>query len=264
MRTHHLRPPRERETSSSRHDKIMTVDSTSGDQTPKKPSPAQIAVVLVTNEPIVRAGLRLLIERAEDMTVAAEANDLAALISTADKFNDHVALIDVDERGLSMLPDFLGRAVNAKVLVLSTANDHERHAVAMRMGARGLVFKENTPEILIKAIQKVHAGEVWLERKMMASVISDMSRVLSGKPDATSRQIATLTARERQVVSLIGEGLKNRDIAGRLFITEATVRHHLTSIFGKLDVKDRCELVVYAFRHGLAEFTTSRPSTALH
>jgi len=134
----------------------------------------------------------------------------------------------------------------------------------MRMGARGLVFKENTPEILIKAIQKVHAGEVWLERKMMASVISDMSRVLSGKPDATSRQIATLTARERQVVSLIGEGLKNRDIAGRLFITEATVRHHLTSIFGKLDVKDRCELVVYAFRHGLAEFATTRPSTALH
>lgn len=264
MRTHHLRPAREREASSSRQDKIMTVDSTSGLQTSKKPSPVQIAVVLVTNEPIVRAGLRLLIERVEDMTVAAEANDLAALISTADKFNDHVALIDVDERGLSMLPDFLARASNAKVLVLSTSNDHERHAAAMRMGARGLVFKENTPEILIKAIQKVHAGEVWLERKMMASVLDDMSRVLSGKPDAISRQIATLTARERQVVSLIGEGLKNRDIAGRLFITEATVRHHLTSIFGKLDVKDRCELVVYAFRHGLAEFTTSRPSIALH
>jgi DNA-binding NarL/FixJ family response regulator len=224
-----------------------------------------ISVLLVSNEPILRAGLRLLIERAEDMTVAAEASDLSTVLGTAEKYSGHVALIALDDHGLALLPEFLAKTDNLKAIVLTRSTEHDRQALAMRLGAMGLVFTENTPDILIKAIQKVHAGEVWLERKMMASVLDDMSRVLSGKAsDASSRQIATLTARERQVVTLIGEGLKNRTIAERLFITEATVRHHLTSIFGKLDVKDRCELVVYAFRHGLAQLTPARPADRLH
>jgi DNA-binding NarL/FixJ family response regulator len=227
-------------------------------------APVQIGVLLVSNEPILRAGLHLLIERTEGMTVAGEASDLSAIMATANKFSGLVALVALDDHGLALLPEFLAKANKVKALVLTRSSEQDRQALAMRLGAMGLIFTENTPDILIKAIQKVHAGEVWLERKMMASVLDDMSRVLSGKAgDASSRRIATLTARERQVVTQIGEGLKNREIAERLFITEATVRHHLTSIFGKLEVKDRCELVVYAFRHGLAQLNAPRPGDRL-
>jgi DNA-binding NarL/FixJ family response regulator len=93
---------------------------------------------------------------------------------------------------------------------------------------------------------------VWLEGTMIASVLGELTR-RSGPPppDPEGAKIATLTAREREVIALIGEGLKNRQIAKRLFISETTVRHHLTSIFDKLGVADRLELVIYAYRHGL-------------
>ena len=86
----------------------------------------------------------------------------------------------------------------------------------------------------------------------MAGVLNEVTRKKTAKPDPESDKIATLTTREREVISLIGEGIKNKQIAERLFISETTVRHHLTSIFSKLEVADRVELLIYAMRHGLA------------
>jgi len=107
---------------------------------------------------------------------------------------------------------------------------------------------------LLKAITKVYAGEIWFDRSMMGSVLSQMSRVGKGNnQDPEAVKMATLTEREREIITLIGEGLKNKQIADRLFISETTVRHHLTSIFAKLEVSDRLELIIYAFRHNLAQ-----------
>ena len=104
---------------------------------------------------------------------------------------------------------------------------------------------------MIKAIKKVHHGEVWLDRLTMGSVLQEMTEEKQADPD--QEKIASLTEREREVVSLVGEGLKNKQIAAKLFISETTVTHHLSSVFSKLAVSDRLELIIYAFRHGLAK-----------
>ena len=139
------------------------------------------------------------------------------------------------------------------MIVLTGMRDSEAHRRAVRLGAMGLVRKEQASAVLLQAIAKVHAGEVWLERTLVADVLGEMTRggpVCPVDPEAV--KIATLTSRECELITLVGEGLKNRQIACRLCIAEATVRHHLTSIFAKLDVVDRLELVLYAHRHGLS------------
>jgi DNA-binding NarL/FixJ family response regulator len=122
------------------------------------------------------------------------------------------------------------------------------------LGARGLVLKEKAAEVLLQAIMKVHAGEAWLERTMMANVLDALGHTSRHRQtDPEAAKIAMLTARECDVIALLGEGLKNQQIATRLHISETTVRHHLTVIFDKLEVVDRLELVVYAYRHGLVK-----------
>jgi two-component system nitrate/nitrite response regulator NarL len=219
------------------------------------PSSAGIRVLLIDEQPVIRAALRELITSQAGIEVMAESTTIptAAAEVTVEFDLVLVNLSDGDRTSLSSLPELLSKCDGSRALVLTSVRDREGHTLAMRYGAMGIAFKERTPELLIKAVEKVHAGEVWLERAMMATVLGEMSKAYDGRrTDLPSSQIATLTDRERQVVGLIGEGLKNKQIAARLFISETTVRHHLTSIFDKLNVADRCELVVYAFRHGLA------------
>lgn len=224
-----------------------------------------IRVVLIDEQPVIRAALRELISTSPGIQVVAEADTVssAAAELTGEFDVILVNLNDGDRSSLSALPELLSKTGKARALVLASVRDREGHTLAMRYGAMGIAFKERTPELLLKAIEKVHAGEVWLERAMMATVLGEMSRAYDGrKADLPTSQIASLTDRERQVVGLIGEGLKNKQIAARLFISETTVRHHLTSIFDKLNVADRCELVVYAFRHGMARATAVQLSAA--
>lgn len=132
----------------------------------------------------------------------------------------------------------------------------EEHYRAVQLGAMGLVRKEQAAEVLVQAIERVHAGEVWLEPAMVTRALAEISgqRNLAEQPvDPEAAKIAKLTAREREVIGLIGEGLYNKQIAERLSISAATVSHHLTSIFDKLGVANRFDLVIYAYRHGLAE-----------
>jgi DNA-binding NarL/FixJ family response regulator len=142
----------------------------------------------------------------------------------------------------------------ARVIVLTGGRDPEVHRRCVELGADGLLLKDKASEVLIKAIRKVHAGEDWLERSMMRGALAQM-RNQGGKEqaDPEAAKIATLTEREREVVALVGLGLKNKQIAERMFISDTTVRHHLTSVFSKLGVSDRLELVIYAYRHKLAK-----------
>jgi len=121
------------------------------------------------------------------------------------------------------------------------------------------VVASEQPDILLldldlKAIKKVHAGEVWLDRSMMAKVLSEMTQSGEPKQDAAeTAKIAALTGREREVIALISEGAGTRQVASQLFISEKTVRNHLASIYSKLDISDRLELVLYAQRHNLTK-----------
>jgi two-component system, NarL family, nitrate/nitrite response regulator NarL len=216
-----------------------------------------IKVLLIDDHAMFRTGLRLAIESRPGIKVVAEAATSAEALAAAARESPDIILLDLDlgeESGFELLPELIASGHAGRVILLTGMRDPEAHRRAVRMGAVGLVLKEHAIETVLKAIEKVNAGEAWLDRMMIATILRERSRpdVANGR-SAEAAKIATLTERERQVISLIGEGLKNREIADRMFISEATVRHHLTSIFNKLGVEDRLELVIYAYQHHLAE-----------
>ena len=216
-----------------------------------------IKVLVIDDHAMFRTGLRLAIESRPGIKVVAEAATSAEALAAAARESPDIILLDLDlgeESGFEILPQLIANGHAGRVILLTGMRDPEAHRRAVRMGAVGLVLKEHAIETVLKAIEKVYAGEAWLDRAMIATILRERSRpdVANGR-SAEAAKIATLTERERQVIGLIGEGLKNREIAERMYISEATVRHHLTSIFNKLGVADRLELVIYAYQHNLAE-----------
>lgn len=214
-------------------------------------------VLIIDDHALVRAALRMLIESQPGVVVAGEASGLEDALRITDREQPDLILLDLDlgdAKGIDLLPQLHAAAPNTHVVVLTGVRDPQVHRQAVRLGAVGLVLKEKAAEVLLQAIDKVCAGGVWLDTVLIADVLGEMTRPKSKRAtDPEEVKIASLTAREREVIELVGQGLKNQTIADRLYISEATVRHHLTSIFSKLDVEDRLQLAVYAFRHGLAE-----------
>jgi len=214
----------------------------------------QLRILIVDDQLMVRAGLRKLLEDA-GIEVVAMAGNRAEAIALAAREQPDVILIELEvdgEDALRFVPDIREAATKARVLILTGLKKQEGHQRAVQAGAVGVVFKSQEPEVLIKAVRKVHAGEVWLDRTTMGDLFSVMTRKKSDGRDLDETRRESLTDRELQVIGLIAEGLKNKQIAQRLFISETTVTHHLSSIFSKLDVSDRLELVIYAFGHDLA------------
>jgi two-component system, NarL family, nitrate/nitrite response regulator NarL len=216
-----------------------------------------IRVLLVDDHVVVRTALRMLIQSKPGLTMVGEAGNRADAVLLAARELPDIILLDLEldgESGLDFLPDLLNTSPESRVIILTGVRDAEAHHRAVSLGAMGVVRKDNAVDVLIDAIVRVHAGEAWLDPSLTARVLSGMSRPgKARKADPEAAKIATLTEREREVLSIVGEGLKNKEIASRLFISEWTVRHHLTSIFDKLQVSDRVELILYAYRHNLAK-----------
>src|SRR5690606_1018465 len=122
--------------------------------------------------------------------------------------------------------------------ILTSLHDPDVHHRLVAFGASGLVLTDHAPELLLQAIEQVRSGEIWLDRSVTTGVLARLRRSQSAL-DPELAKINSLTKREREIVALVGEGLKNRQIGERLFISEATVRNHLTSILDKLDLTDR-------------------------
>jgi two-component system, NarL family, nitrate/nitrite response regulator NarL len=221
------------------------------------PIPSPIRILLIEDHVMVRTALRMVLENGPKLQVVGEAGTPSEALAVAAREQPDVILLDLNLDGISgldLLPELLTTADAARVLILTGVSDPDLHRQAVSLGAMGLVLKGKNIEMLLQAIEKVHLGEVWLEPMLIANVLSDMARKNGRKQSYPEEaKIATLTAREREVIRLIGEGLRNKQIAQRLCISETTVRHHLTSIFSKLGVTERLELVIYAFRHGLAQ-----------
>jgi len=214
-------------------------------------------ILLIDDHVIVRAGLSLVIKERPGLVVVGEASNREEALALAQREQPNIILLDLDlgeSSGLDLLPLLFGIVTEARVLILTGLRDLESHRQAVRAGAMGVVLKDKAVEVIIKAIERVSAGEVWLDPRLTASLLSDFTRPnRPAKPDPEAKKISALSKREREVVELIGKGLKNKEMAERLFISEITVRHHLTSIFEKLGVSDRIELMLYAYRHGLAK-----------
>jgi two-component system, NarL family, nitrate/nitrite response regulator NarL len=216
-----------------------------------------ISVMIVDDHKMVRDGIRMIVESRPGMRVVGEAGAKDEALAAIEKESPDIVLLDLDlknDSGLDILPEIKNMNKGVRVLILTGVRDPEVHQQCVRLGARGLVQKELASDTLIKAIEKVHAGEIWFDRNMMSSLLNEVLNQKNGKrDDPEAAKIATLTEREREVIGLVCQGLKNKQVAERLFISDTTVRHHLTSIFSKLDVSDRLELVIYSYRFGLAE-----------
>ena len=217
-----------------------------------------IRILLVDAHTLFLAGLCCLMRDEPGLTVVGQAVTAAEAIACA-RTRPDVIIIDLilgSENSLDFLSDLIEAGEGARVLVVTGVSDPQCHLRAVQLGAMGVVLKTESPGCLFKAIRKVHTGEMWLNRSMMASAMAEAFRAtVAKKADPESAKIANLSSRERQVIVMLSQGLKNKEIANRLFISEKTVGHHLSSIFSKLDVKDRLELLVYAYRHNLAKIT---------
>ena len=215
-----------------------------------------IRIELVDDHALVRSGLRLLIERHEGFTVVAEAGTAAEAVAAAGREHPDVILLDLDlgrDNGLDCLSRLRETAPNARILVLTGLPAPEAHQQAGRLGAFGVLTKDKAAESVTKAIERVHAGEIWLDRTLTANLLTELANGARPKrPSPEALKLASLTGRERDVIAALLDGLHNKAIAERLHLSESTVRHHLTSIFEKLHVTDRLSLTIYAFRHGLA------------
>jgi two-component system, NarL family, nitrate/nitrite response regulator NarL len=213
-------------------------------------------IKLVLGEPqrLIRGALRALLET-HRIIVVGESSDAPELLTVIKTQQPDVALIAIDgwgEHDFALLEELPSVAGRARTLVLTGEVDRGLHARAIELGAMGLVLKTQPAEVLVKAVQKVYAGELWLDRAQIATIVNRLTLNRSdtdADPEAT--RIESLTPRERQIVALVTEGLTNKDVAERLFISEATARNHLTSILDKLGLANRFQLAVYAFRRGL-------------
>ena len=228
--------------------KYRFMAASSGSKTDRAKAP--IRILIVDDQLVVRAGLHMLIESNPGMKIVALASNRPEALGMAFRESPDLIILDSDLGGqsaLTFLPQLCEAAKDARVLVLTGLRDPDTHREAIQLGAMGVVLKEDAPDVLIKAIEKVHAGEIWLDRATLGHLLLEKTKAKS--TDREFAKIATLTARERQVIALIAEGLKNKQIAQRLFISDTTARHHLSSIYSKLGVSDRLELLIYAFAH---------------
>jgi len=216
-----------------------------------------IRILMIDDHAMLRTGLRMIIESHMGMVVVGEAENRHESLAAIAMETPDIILLDLDlgdENGLDLLPELIAAVPDARIILLTGLRDPEVQRRAILLGAMGLVSKQKAADTVIRAIEKVHAGEVWLDRAMIATILNDrVNPNIAPDQNVEALRIAKLTEREREVIRLIGEGIKNRQIAERMFISEATVRHHLTSVFAKLGVTDRFELVIYAFQHGLAK-----------
>lgn len=219
------------------------------------PMAHSIRVVIFDEQMLFRVGVKSLMDKGKALSCVGDASSRSEALAIVKRTQPDVILLDMylgSECAVDFLPELLASNGDAKVLILTGNQDEGLQRKAMRMGARGLVRKDQSFDVLAKAIQRVYAGEMWLDRSMTAAVIEDLSRRQEAKKtDPIAAKIETLTEREREVIAAVGEGLKNKEIGERLFISDITVRHHLTSIYSKLEVSDRLELIIYAYRHGL-------------
>lgn len=225
--------------------------------------PNTIRILLIDDHRLFLEGMRALIEKEPGLIVVGQAANRTQALELA-RTEPDIVLLDLglgSENGLDFLTELIDVSADARVIVLTGSPEKELHLQAVRLGAKGVVHKAESPEIFLKAIRKVHEGEVWMNRMMLATAMNEFLHPSKKKADPEREKIASLTVREREVVGLIGEGRRNRQIADRLFISEKTVRHYLTSIFDKLEVSDRLELLIYAYRHGLAKVQPSHPSS---
>jgi len=218
---------------------------------------SMIRILIAEDHPIVRDGLRKLLSLEEDFEVVGEAGDGREVLDVVDALSPDVLLLDLrmpNLDGLSALQALQQSNKKTRVIVLTASDDKNEFVQAMKLGCSGIVLKQTAPELIVKSIRKVHAGEIWLDSHTTAAVMRQFStgtEIAGSGNSGKGRERSPLSQREREIVALVAQGYKNKEMAEKMFISEQTVKNHLHNIFDKLGVSDRLELALYAIHKGL-------------
>jgi DNA-binding NarL/FixJ family response regulator len=227
------------------------------------PTKSKIRIVVADDHPIFRDGLCRLLALEDDFEVVAQASDGRQVLEILQQVEPDILLLDLKMPGLDGLATLqrLQAARNkTRVIVLTASDDKNEFVQAMKLGTSGIVLKQTATELLIKSIRKVHAGEIWLDSHTTAAVIRQFVAAEEQQPLAPpppmqapqrDRERSPLSQREREIVALVAQGFKNKEMAEKMFISEQTVKNHLHNIFDKLGVSDRLELALYAIHNNL-------------
>ena len=210
-----------------------------------------IRVLVADDQSMVRAGFRMLLGNEDDIEVVAEAENGAEAVDKAARFEPTVILMDIrmpEMDGLEATRRILAADSDARILILTTFDLDEYIYEALRAGASGFVLKDDPPEQLIAAIRTVADGDALLSPGVTKRVIRRYARTARPGPPI---ELDELTAREQDVLRLIAQGLSNGEIGDQLFISETTVKTHVTHVLQKLNLRDRVQAVVLCYQAGL-------------
>jgi two-component system, NarL family, nitrate/nitrite response regulator NarL len=214
-----------------------------------------VRILIADDHAIFRDGLRKLFDGTDEVEIIGEASNGNECVKMLAKLKPDILLLDLrmpEKDGLGVLEEINFDSVTTRVIVLTAAEDDRDVVRAMRLGARGVVLKQSASDLLLKSIKKVHDGEIWLDNRMTAEVIDAFKR---SAETGQRRDKPLLSDREKEIVQLVAQGFRNREIGEKLFISEQTVKNHLHNIFDKLGVSDRLELALYAIHHRLIDQT---------
>jgi DNA-binding NarL/FixJ family response regulator len=209
--------------------------------------------LLAESQPVILEGLRSALSRSGDIRIAGEATDGLGTIAKAAELAPDVILMDVplaEAGALGVITSLRLCAPKSKVIWFASAERRDDFADAMRLGCSGVLCKHAPVDLIAKSIRRVYEGEIWLDSATTAAIIRRLAVPQPCRPDALDER-ASLSGRERQITVLIVNGLKNKEIARRMFITEQTVKNHIHHVFEKLGVGDRLELALYAVYHNM-------------
>ncbi|WP_329622376.1 response regulator transcription factor [Streptomyces sp. NBC_01255] len=214
-----------------------------------------IRVVIADDEPLIRAGIRMILISDPDIEVVAEAADGRAAVEAARAHAADVVLLDIQMPvldGLSALPELRRAAPAARVIVLTTFGERENVLRALEHGGAGFLLKDTAPAELIRAVRAAAAGDAYLSPAATRHVVE---RLATGREAARSEQarvrVAALSEKEREVLAVLGEGLSNADAGRRLHMSEATVKTYVSRILAKLDCENRVQAALLARDAGL-------------
>jgi DNA-binding NarL/FixJ family response regulator len=221
----------------------------------------KIRIVVADDHPIFRDGLCRLLALEPDFEVVAQAHDGRQVLDILQQHEPDILLLDLKMPGLDGLAT-LQRLQTSKhktrVIVLTASEDKNEFVQAMKLGTSGIVLKQSATDLLIKSIRKVNAGEIWLDSHTTAAVMRQFATGVDDVPvgaaptsSSRERERSLLSQREREIVALVAQGFKNKEMAEKMFISEQTVKNHLHNIFDKLGVSDRLELALYAIHNNL-------------
>lgn len=222
-----------------------------------------IKVFIIGDSHIVRSGLRRILETQLAICVVGDVSVKEASVTSISHHSPDLVIIDLDSHSsdaLERIGSLHDTCATLAILVMIELADHELARKALALGASGIVLKMQPPAVLVAAIREL--CQVHRQASMRRSGVRDDAQNQNGVRSIdrtidsdTILRVDSLTAREREIIQLLGYGLRNKDIAKRLSISDITVRHHLTSIFCKLDVEDRQKLLILAHRYGLVDLS---------